>query len=296
MHFVKMHGLGNDYVYLDAVRDPALERRDLPALARRMSDRHRGVGSDGIIVVCRPHASGAHVRMRIFNADGSEAETCGNGLRCLARFAYHRLGLRHLPLRVETGGGIVEVVYPTGAERAGEATVAMGTPGLDPATLPVDPTHLEPGGRPGEHAFHAADLRWSAVLVSLGNPHAVMFDRAGEPLTPATLRDLDLERLGRAIEHHPAFPRRINAHFAAVLSPHEAIVRTWERGAGETLACGSGACAVCVAGVLTGRLARRTLLHLPGGDLRVEWAESGQVRMTGPAEEVFEGTWPDDMP
>ena len=288
VRFVKMHGIGNDYVYLDAVTHPELAARDdLPDLARRMSDRHTGIGSDGLILVCPPTATAdAHVRMRMFNADGSESAMCGNGVRCVAKFAHDRLSVHASPMRIETGTRVLSIEYEVIEGRLTTATVDMGEPILELADVPVDRAGLVRVLDDGVYAeFEAAGERFKAVFVSMGNPHAVVFidDVSG----------LDLERLGPQIERHRAFPERINAHFAQIQSRDEAIMRTWERGSGATRACGTGACAVCVAGVRTGQLDREVLLHLPGGDLRVRWDEStNHVFMTGPATNVFEGDWP----
>jgi diaminopimelate epimerase len=296
MRFVKMHGLGNDYVYLDAVNAPTLDkRRDFPALARAISDRHTGVGSDGLIVVCPPSKGAqAHVRMRMFNADGSEAEMCGNGIRCVAKFAYDRLGVRARPMLIQTGRGVMSLDYSTRKNRLTHATVDMGEPIV---------AHGEIGARPRYFTWHKEPLvgletggvLYGAVLVSMGNPHAVIFQNPAKKLgdfDAAALRDLDLARIGPALERHRAFTHRANIHFVAVTSKRTAIMRTWERGSGITQACGTGACGVLVAGVLTGRLARKAKLTLPGGPLEIEWnANAGHVLMTGPATEVFEGEW-----
>lgn len=303
MRFVKMHGIGNDYVYVDAYSgagDVALaERADLPEIARRVSDRHRGVGSDGLILVCVPSkGTESHVRMRMFNSDGSESEMCGNGVRCVAKFAHDRLGMRFMPLRVETGRGVLSITYQAAGGKLTSATVDMGEPILELARVPVDEGRLGAAAS-GAHARErvvevdgAGSGRWVGSFVSMGNPHAVFFDGANEALRSEGLGRMEIERIGPRIETHPAFPRRVNAHFVCVHSRDEATMRTWERGAGATQACGTGACAVLVAGVLTGRLSRRATLHLPGGDLVIEWDEqTNHVFMTGPAEEVFEGEW-----
>jgi diaminopimelate epimerase len=299
MRFTKMHGIGNDYVYLDAVTDPSIERRpDLPRLARAISDRHRGVGSDGLILVCRPRGKGrasGHVRMRMFNADGSESEMCGNGVRCVAKFAHDRLGVTARPMRVETGRGVLSIAHKT--DRAGKlarATVDMGRPILTLRRIPVDARHLAFKGVMNHFGFEVSETCWIGAFVSMGNPHVVLFDAENRQIRDAGgLRRLDLPRVGPAIERHRAFPNRVNAHFVEVHSRGEATMRTWERGAGATLACGTGACAVCVAGVRTGRLNRKVRLHLPGGDLDVAWElRTGRVFMTGPARDVFEGEWP----
>ena len=316
MRFVKMHGIGNDYVYVDAYSTAGevaiAERADLPEIARRVSDRLRGVGSDGLILVCMPNAGvDAHVRMRMLNSDGSESEMCGNGVRCVAKFAHDRLGMRFMPLRVETVRGVLSISYEAPASSGGRltsATVDMGEPILELARVPVDEGRLGSvvaggaGGRVGAGGAHrvarvgevdgAGIGRWVGSFVSMGNPHAVFFDGVNEALRGEGLARLEIERVGPRIEVHPAFPRRVNAHFVQVHSADEATMRTWERGAGATQACGTGACAVLVAGVLTGRLARKATLHLPGGDLVIEWDQkTNHVFMTGPAEDICEGEW-----
>jgi diaminopimelate epimerase len=303
MHFVKMHGIANDYVYFDAYSRPELESHFLgehgKRLIRDISHRHTGVGSDGVILVCRPTAppnSGARadVRMRMFNADGSESEMCGNGVRCVAKFAHDRLLINAQPMFVQTGRGVLSIEYRTHAGVLAEATVDMGEPILDLPRIPVLASHLA-WSRNASHGVESAEGTWAATFVSMGNPHAVVFQHAAEAFTLDQLRFLELFRVGPSLEHHPAFPNRMNIHVVAVQSPTEATMRTWERGAGLTQACGTGACAVLVAGVLTGRLQRHALLHLPGGDLSIRWDEtSNHVLMTGPAEDVFEGDWPDE--
>lgn len=292
--FVKMHGLGNDYVYVDAISRPALAvRKDLPDLARRVSDRHTGVGSDGLILICAPSdaagraGGGAHARMRMFNADGSEAQMCGNGIRCVAKFMHDRLGIRPQVMQIETGRGVLAVAYRAEGERLVEATVDMGEPIVEVGPEQFDASQAEDGGGGGERVIEVMGRRLTAVVVSMGNPHAVLFEEA-QP------GPLDLAVLGPAIERHPAFPQRVNAHVVRVVSAKHARMTTWERGAGLTLACGTGACAVLVAGVLTGRLARQARVDVPGGSLEIEWPErGGHVLMTGPASEVFEGVWPE---
>jgi diaminopimelate epimerase len=295
MRFVKMHGIGNDYVYVDAVSEPEIGRRkDLPALARQISDRHTGVGSDGLILVCKPTNRTADVRMRMWNSDGSESEMCGNGVRCVAKFAHDRLGLGNGTLRVQTGRGVLPVGYTLRRGRVAEATVDMGAPILALPHIPVLKSRLTFGFVPHHWGVCGEDWGFVATFVSMGNPHAVVFENGPRDFTRRELGALDLARVGPAFEKHPAFPKRINAHFVAPVSRKEAVVRTWERGAGATMACGTGACAVAVAGVLTGRMGRAVLLRLPGGTLKVRWDErTKHVFMTGPAEDVFEGEWPD---
>ena len=274
--FTKMHGCGNDYVYVDgfhhAVPDPA-------SLARRISDRRFGVGSDGLILAL-PSAQ-ADFRMRMWNADGSESEMCGNGLRCVSKFVYERaLVARKERYRVETGAGLLEAALDVRAGRVESVTLDMGVPRLERAELPML-------GRPGQvidEPLSVGDHVLRVTGVSMGNPHVVAY----VPSVAAA----PVAELGPQVEQHPVFPRRTNVHFVQVLGPGEVRQRTWERGSGETHACGTGACAVTVAGVLTGRTGRELTLHLLGGDLHVRWPEGGHVFLTGPAVEVFEGRWP----
>ncbi len=302
MDFIKMHGIGNDYVYLDAVQKPELaDRADLSELARAMSDRHRGIGSDGLILVCLPTEAGAkagaQVRMRMFNADGSESEMCGNGVRCVAKIAHDELGFRRQPLMVETGRGVLAITCHTDATGlVAEATVDMGVPVLEPAEVPVEMSRLGPGGRIVEAAAWLVPgaESWGAMTpVSMGNPHAVWF--VDEPVLDAGFSAALAARMA-SLERHSAFPRRANIHLARVVTPSRVEMLTWERGAGFTQACGTGACAVVVAGVLRGVLSGDAAVTavLPGGELRIAWRglASGQgVAMTGPAEEVCRGVW-----
>ncbi len=276
MKFTKMHGIGNDYVYVSTFDQPA--PADPAALARAVSDRHYGVGSDGLILIGPSRRADA--LMRMFNADGSESEMCGNGVRCVAKFLHDRGIAPRARVRVETGRGVLTLDIEAEGGKARRVKVDMGAPILQgsdiPCTLPGDPPLETPITVDGH------SLRVTAV--SMGNPHAVVFvdDVVSFPV----------ETVGPALERHPAFPRRVNAHFVEVIGPAEVRMRTWERGSGITLACGTGACAVCVAGVLTGRSGRAILAHLPGGDLDLAWpAVDGPVSMTGAAVEVFTGEW-----
>jgi diaminopimelate epimerase len=287
MKFTKMHGIGNDYVYVNGFEEQVADPAEV---ARKISDRHFGIGSDGLILILP--SDQADVCMRMFNADGSEGEMCGNGVRCVAKYAYDHGLARKNPMRIQTGRGVLTLDLEVRGGKVERVTVNMGGPILEPKKIPFDPKQAKARGAGGrrEHEYRltikgeglAEEL--TIVPVSMGNPHAVIFveDVAGVELT----------RLGPIIEHHPAFPARVNAHWASVISPTELRMRTWERGSGITLACGTGACAVVVAGVLTGRLDRQALVHLPGGDLSVEWRPSDNaVHMTGPAVEVFSGEW-----
>jgi diaminopimelate epimerase len=281
MRFTKMHGLGNDYVYINGfaenVADPA-------RLAPIISDRHLGIGGDGLILILPSER--ADVRMRMFNADGSESEMCGNGVRCVAKYAYDHGLTRNNPMTVETGRGVLTLALELAGDKVGQVTVNMGQPILHLRDIPVDAQQVARTARPHEFALSlpGGGQPLTATFVSMGNPHAVVF-------TP-DVRSIELERLGPLVESHPAFPRRINAHWAQVHSTSQLTMRTWERGSGVTLACGTGACAVAVAAILTGRADRKILAHLPGGDLTLEWRQSdGCVYMTGPATEVFSGEW-----
>lgn len=276
MKFTKMHGAGNDYVYIDgaaeAIDDPA-------ALARAVSDRNFGIGGDGLILIL-PSAV-ADVRMRIFNPDGSEAEMCGNGLRCVAKYAYDHGLVPRLTMTVETGAGLLPVeLFANPAGRVERVRVNMGRPRLTRGEIPMAGPAAE---QVIDDELTVLDRIFRITCVSMGNPHCVIFvdDVATFPVA----------LYGAAIENHPLFPRRTNVEFVQVLSPGEVRQRTWERGAGETLACGTGASAVTVAGLLTGRTGGRLLNHLAGGDLELAWDGSGEVFMTGPAAEVFTGEY-----
>ncbi len=287
MKFTKMHGIGNDYVYVNGFNETVA---DPIAVAKKISDRHTGVGGDGLILILPSKM--ADVRMQMFNADGSEAEMCGNGVRCVAKYSYDHGLTRANPIRVETGRGVLTLDVHLAGNTVSHVTVNMGQPILDIPKIPVDAKRLR---KVGDHEFEVpldhpkrALFDWPAeflaTFVSMGNPHAVIY--VSDP------DKIELEHLGPVVEHHWAFPRRINGHWVKVISPNEVQMRTWERGSGITLACGTGACAVCVAGVLTGRTKRKILAHLPGGDLQLEWRESdNNVYMTGPATEVFSGEW-----
>jgi diaminopimelate epimerase len=281
MRFTKMHGLGNDYVYVDgfAERPPA----DPAKTAVAVSDRHFGIGSDGLILILPSQVADA--RMRMFNADGSESEMCGNGLRCVAKYVYDHGIARKPQLKIETGRGVLTVHLEVANDRVSRVRVDMGAPILQSSDIP---TTLE-GDPPVNAPLIINGTTFAVTCVSMGNPHAVLY--VGDEFFTPSPKDLVAE-FGPLIERTPVFPRRVNAHFVKVHSEGEVTVRTWERGSGITLACGTGACAVCVAGVLTGKTGRRIVAHLPGGDLELEWSlADNHVYMTGPAAEVFSGEW-----
>ena len=281
MKFTKMHGIGNDYVYVNGFAETVA---DPVETAKKVADRHFGIGGDGLILILP--STVADVRMRMFNADGSESEMCGNGVRCVAKYAFDHGLTKNNPMKVETGRGVLSISLQVQNGKVATATVNMGEPILDLPQIPVDREKVVAGKDKHTYRLSIAQSNelLDATFVSMGNPHATMY-------TP-DVKKVDLDRDGPVVEHHKAFPRRINAHWVQVHSPGEVTMRTWERGSGVTLACGTGACAVCVSGVLTGRTARKLLAHLPGGDLTLEWRESDNcVYMTGPATEVFSGEW-----
>ena len=281
MKFTKMHGIGNDYVYVNGFA----EQVENPSkVAELVADRHFGIGGDGLILILPSET--ADVRMQMFNADGSEGEMCGNGIRCVAKYAYEHQLSQANPLRVETLRGILPIELTLAGGRVQQATVDMEEPILAPVDVPVDLSKTRPTEHPDtfQITLPKSGKEYGAVFVSMGNPHAVMF--------VDDVAAIDLEHEGPEVENHPAFPRRINAHWVQVHSRTEMTMRTWERGSGITLACGTGASAVGVAAVLAGLTDRTVLIHLPGGDLTIEWRESdNHVYMTGTATEVFTGEW-----
>jgi diaminopimelate epimerase len=290
-----MHGAGNDYVYVDCFQEAMPE--DPARLAQRVSDRHFGIGGDGLILICP--STVADARMRMFNADGSEAEMCGNGVRCVAKYVYDHGICRNRALRIETLNGVLNFELEVVGEVVRRVRVDMGKPVIEPQRIPVALLRPFDGDRIVElsadpylpfdqPANWIEDCGWDGRMtcVSMGNPHVIFYCQA--------VAAVPLESIGPYVEHQPIFPKRINVHFVEIKSPTEVIMRTWERGSGITLACGTGACAVSVAGVLGGRTERKLLAHLPGGNLQLEWAEDGHVYMTGEAVEVFRGEWGGD--
>jgi diaminopimelate epimerase len=277
MKFTKMHGIGNDYVYVETFSQPAPP--DPARLAAAISDRHFGVGSDGLILIMP--SKRADAQMRMFNADGSEGEMCGNGVRCVAKYLYdHGLAPKDR-VTVETGRGVLALALETESGKVRRVRVDMGVPILKSAEIPT----LLAGDPPVDAPLQIDDRTLTATVVSMGNPHMVIY--------VDDVHHFPLELVGPALEHHAMFPKRVNVHIVDVVDRGEVRIRTWERGSGITLACGTGACAVCVAGVLSGRTYPRILAHLEGGDLELEWPQPGaSVFMTGPATEVFTGDWP----
>ena len=277
LRFTKMQGAGNDFVVLDGITQHV---ELAPDQLRRLADRRFGIGADQILLVERPLGAGVDFRYRIFNADGGEVEQCGNGARCFVRFVHDR-GLTHKrAIRVETLGGIIEPRL----EDDGRVTVDMGVPAFEPSRVPFDAEGLvaraEQGDRLWPLEIGGRTIEFS--VLSIGNPHAVQ--------VVDDVEQAPLARDGPLIEHHRRFPRRVNAGFMQVLDRRAIRLRVWERGAGETLACGSGACAAAVAGILRGALDSPVTVHARGGELRIAWAGAGRaVLMSGPAQAVFEG-------
>jgi len=276
MRFIKMHGIGNDYVYVDCFRDTVQEPEKL---AVQISDRHSGVGGDGLILIMP--SDQADVRMRIFNADGSEAQMCGNGIRCLAKYVYDSGINRKLELTVETLAGVLSLELFISSGMVEKVKVNMGMPRLRRQEIPM----LGEGDRVVGEKLTAGDREFTATCLSMGNPHCVIDvdDVAKFPVT----------HYGPLLEHHSHFPQRTNVEWIEWLNRHEIRQRTWERGSGETLACGTGACAATVASILNGKTDRAVTVHLLGGDLEIEWGEDNYVYMTGPAVEAFRGDWLD---
>ncbi len=274
--FTKLHGLGNDYIYLNAFTEQ-IEEYDLAELAQILSDRHFGVGGDGIILIM-PSES-ADFRMRIFNADGSEAEMCGNGIRGLAKYVHEQGMTDKTTVTVETGAGILRVALTVQDAVVTAATVDMGKPRLDRSQIPM---LGEPANEPViDQPLEVDGDNFEITCVSMGNPHCVIFV---DDVDHFTVGDI-----GPLIENHQLFPERINVEFVTVLDRERVKMRVWERGAGETLACGTGASASVVAGVLTDRTDRQVEVDLLGGPLQIEWHEDEHVFMTGPITEVFTG-------
>ena len=273
-----MHGLGNDYVYVSGFDQPV--PADLEQAAIAVSDRHFGIGGDGMIMILP--SDKADARMRMFNADGSEGEMCGNGVRCVAKYIHDHGIANKETVTVETGRGVLTLQIKRDAVGKAEwITVDMGTPFLQASLIPT----TLPGDPPVDAPIEALGRSLKGTAVSMGNPHFVIF--------VDDLKSVDLDRIGPALEKHPAFPKRVNVHFVEVVDRDTVNMVTWERGSGITLACGTGACSVCVAGVLTGRTNRAITAHLPGGPLKLDWpADDASVFMTGPATEVFSGEWP----
>ncbi|MBV9864164.1 MAG: diaminopimelate epimerase [Abitibacteriaceae bacterium] len=290
--FVKMHGLGNDFVLMDCLQTPPPPDDRLNAMSQAICDRHFGVGGDGLILILPD--SQADYRMRMFNPDGSESEMCGNGIRCFGKYLFDAGLVQSPTVSVATMQGLQHIEIQEDAVPGARATmvrVDMGAPRLLRSQIPMTPS--ESNGNDGQvinEPLQVGSTTYRITAVSMGNPHCVIF--------VDDVESVPLKEIGLEIEHHEAFPQRTNVHFVQILGPQKLWMRTWERGAGDTLACGSGACAVAVATALNGRLPgnnRRALVHLPGGDLDIEWAANNHVYMTGPATDVFAGSFDEEF-
>ena len=270
LEFSKMHGAGNDYIYVDCTNDCG---EALWLLAERLSDRHKGIGADGLVLIMNSEI--ADFKMRMFNADGSEGKMCGNAARCVGKYVYEKGMTKKSVVTLETLSGVKVLDLHLDGGKVASVTVDMGCPTLEVARIPVraqNPEKVELSTSQGVVTLTA---------VSMGNPHGVVF---------CNLDDVDVHRLGKELECHPAFPDRANIEFVEVENSQRLRMRVWERGSGETMACGTGACASLVAAVITGKSDRKAVLQLLGGDLTVEWREAdNHVYLTGPAEFCFEG-------
>ena len=278
MKFTKMHGIGNDYIYVNCFEEVV---SDPERLAIVMSKPHFGCGSDGLILI--EPSDTADFGMRIFNSDGSEAGMCGNGIRCVGKYVYERGLTDKTELTIDTKGGLKQIKLQLEDGKVSRVKVDMGTPELNPKLIPVD----LPGELVLRHRLQIMGQTWFITCVNMGNPHAVLFVRDPEVV--------DLPTIGPMIEHHPLFPRRTNVEFVRIINRGILQMRVWERGAGETLACGTGACAAVVAAVLAGLSDRTVQMKLSGGNLELHWsAEDNHVYQTGPAAFVFDGEWLED--
>ena len=282
MKFTKMQGAGNDYIYVDARNLEA----DWPNLAVQMSDRHFGVGSDGLILV--QDSEVADLKMRMFNADGSEGEMCGNGIRCFAKYALEHGVIDGSPgsVSVDTLAGIRQVTPVLDRGKVTRARVSMGAPQFHPDEIPVvvDPDLCREGWPYLQYPVTVRDTSLAMSFVSMGNPHAVAFIQQ-------SVADFPLHTIGPLVEHHPMFPRRVNFEIVNLGGDNALTARVWERGSAETMACGTGACAIAVASRLLGHTGDSVDITLPGGTLNIQWDGRGEVYLEGPAEEVFSGEW-----
>ena len=293
MHFTKMHGIGNDYVYVDCTKETVEDPSDV---AVRVSDRHFGIGSDGLILI-KP-SDIADFEMDMYNADGSRGKMCGNGIRCVGKYVYDHGLTDKTTVRIATGSGVKILTLEIESGKVKNVRVDMGEAILEPEMIPVRMSEkVIAGSRPvAEGVFGRTAVNvplrvlghtYKVTCVSMGNPHCIVFMD-----TPEDVESLLIDNIGPHFEHHEAFPDRVNTEFAAMQGEHEIRMRVWERGSGETWACGTGACATAVAAILNGFGKSPIRLHLNGGDLLIEWdRDTNQVFMTGPAEEVFEGEW-----
>ena len=281
MKFTKMQGCGNDYIYVNGFAE-SISKEEKPEIVRKLSDRHFGIGGDGVIFI-NP-AKEADFEMEMYNADGSRSEMCGNGIRCVAKFVYDKGLTDKTNISIVSAGKIKYLELTVDKETVQDrgcvtkVRVNMGNPILDPAEIPV----LVSGERAVNVPITVNDKEYKMTCVSMGNPHAVIFTNG--------VKDMDLEKIGPSFENHTCFPKRTNTEFVEIIDRNNVFMRVWERGTGETLACGTGCCATVVAAVLNGLTDNKVTVKLLGGELSIEWnREENLVYMTGPAKIVFEG-------
>ncbi len=273
MKFTKMEGLGNDYIYINGFEEVV---EDKETLAVKLSDRHFGIGGDGVIFINPSEI--ADFEMEMYNADGSRSEMCGNGIRCVAKYVYDRKMTDKKELTIESFGKIKFIELSVKSEKVEMVRVNMGAPELEASLIPVESNQL----RVIDEEIQVGDTSYKMTCVSMGNPHAVVFME--------DVKNLELEKIGPLFEHHCRFPKRTNTEFVKVLDRNTVEMRVWERGTGETLACGTGSCATAVASILNGLTDNKVTVKLLGGDLFIEWdREINRIFMTGPAKTVFEG-------
>ncbi|MDK2823520.1 MAG: diaminopimelate epimerase [Clostridia bacterium] len=274
MNFSKMHGLGNDFIIVNTLKEKIPEEYSI--LAKKICDRHFGIGGDGLILVLPSNK--ADIRMRIFNSDGSEAEMCGNGIRCFAKYVFEEGITKKTKMDVETLAGIiVPEILLNNDNKVSLVKVDMGEPQLERSKIPM----YGKEGQVIKEKLIVNEEELEITAVSMGNPHCVIF--------VPDIENINIEKWGPLLENHGVFPRKVNVEFVQVLNREEALMRVWERGAGITLACGTGACATLVAGVLNNYLNCRATIKLLGGELSIQWADNNHLYMTGPAVEVFRG-------
>ena len=279
LEFIKMHGLGNDYVYMDAINQNIKNRNEL---AKKVSDRHFGIGSDGLILICKSKV--ADFRMQMFNSDGTEAEMCGNGIRCVGKFVYDNGFTDKRNITIETLAGIKKLELITKDGKVEEVKVDMGEPILEPQDIPVISKELPVKNL----SLNILDKSFRFTCVSMGNPHAITF-------VDEDVNEFDIQKYGHIVETHEVFPKKTNVEFINVIDRNRLKMRVWERGAGETLACGTGACASAVASILNDYTDRDVTIELLGGTLKIEWNEQdNHIYMTGPATTVFKGFYEED--
>ena len=280
LEFVKMHGLGNDYVYMDAINQIIKDRNEL---AKKVSDRHFGIGSDGLILICKSNI--ADFRMQMFNSDGTEAEMCGNGIRCVGKFVYDNGFTNKKNLTIETLAGIKKLELITKKEKVEAVKVDMGEPILEPEKIPVISKEIPVN----DLNLNIIDKNLKFTCVSMGNPHAITF-------IDENVNEFDVEKYGRLVEINEVFPKKTNVEFINIINKNKIKMRVWERGAGETLACGTGACASAVAAIINGYTNRNIIVELLGGTLEIEWNKNdNHIYMTGPAKIVFKGFYEESV-